>query len=81
MPIKIDKLIAYKIVTNCPGKTLKRPMVCLTETGMEYGHMLCNMERLVGGDPAKEKWLGLKKTLEEFGYIETKKRVTPPGQS
>jgi len=80
MPKKIDKLIAARILTDSPGKTLKRPVVALTEMGMQYAHMLCEMEKMAGGNLTRFKWLGVKKTLEEFGYVKTGK-ATPPDQS
>jgi hypothetical protein len=72
MPIKLDKLIESKVITTIPGRSQKWPVLKLTETGMQFGRMLCTMEDLAGGNACKSKWLGLKKTLEQFGYVETK---------
>lgn len=70
MSIKIDMLIDEKIIKTLPGRTPKRPQLTLTEMGMQFGYMLCAMERMAGGDPSESKWRGMKKTLEDFGYVE-----------
>ncbi len=70
MSIKIDMLIDEKIIKTLPGRTPRRPQLTLTEMGMHFGYMLCAMERMAGGDPSESKWRGMKKTLEDFGYIE-----------
>lgn len=70
MSIKIDMLIERKIIKTAPGRTPKRPLLTLTDMGMQYGYMLCAMERMAGGDPNESRWRGIKKTLEEFGYTD-----------
>ena len=70
MSIKIDMLIDEKIIKTLPGRTPRRPQLTLTEMGMQFGYMLCAMERMAGGDPSESKWRGMKKTLEDFGYVE-----------
>jgi len=70
MSIKIDMLIDERIIKTLPGRTPRRPQLTLTEMGMQFGYMLCAMERMAGGDPSESKWRGMKKTLEDFGYVE-----------
>ena len=70
MSIKIDMLIDETIIKTLPGRTPRRPQLTLTEMGMQFGYMLCAMERMAGGDPSESKWRGMKKTLEDFGYVE-----------
>ena len=78
MSIKVDMLIEKKLIRTYPGRTPKRPLLGLTEIGMQYGYMLCAMERMVGGNPSESKWRGLKKTLEDFGYVETPREEILP---
>ncbi len=73
MHLKVDKLIEAKVITTIPGRTQKWPILKLTDMGMQYGSMLCTMEKLAGGDVCRSKWLGLKKSLEEFGIVKTEK--------
>jgi len=71
MSVKIDKLIDEGIIKTTAGRTPRRPMMTLTEMGMQFGYMLCAMERMAGGNPSEGKWRGLKRTLEDFGYVES----------
>lgn len=66
MPQKLEVLKEYGIIKSTDGRWDSRGPIELSDNGTAMAKMLCQMEKLAGGNLAKYKWEYINRTLDEF---------------
>jgi hypothetical protein len=66
MPKKLEILKEHGIIKATDGRWDAHGPIELSDAGTTMAKMLCQMERLVGGNLAKYKWDYINRTLDEF---------------